>query len=360
MKRFFLMLFVVFISVGAGAQGINFQELTLNEAIAKAKAENKFVFIDSYTDWCGPCKMMDKEIYPMKEMGDYFNPKFISLKLNAEKGVEGPAVKEKFGIKAYPTFVILDGDGKLLHMFAGGVLGLAFIDKIEESFNPEKAFGTLQKRYNSGERDKKLVASYIMALQATYTADVTELINQFESSLTEDERICEECMFLYDDYARLESARGKFLTDNLEKFRTKVGRDKIDLVMKKKYEAYYAGIIGKQRVPNFADFEEKNRQLALLNLKNDKILPVYQAAVKTYISKEGANSLFSLIKEVAPKIESNEMDRFLYFAIPSLLDLWTKQQTEEIIALVKNDKVIESATKALEKHLKVTQPVLQK
>ncbi|GAB1473207.1 hypothetical protein MASR2M69_06480 [Bacteroidota bacterium] len=40
--------------------------------------------------------MMDKEIYPMKEMGDYFNPKFVSVKFNAEKGEEGPAVKKKF------------------------------------------------------------------------------------------------------------------------------------------------------------------------------------------------------------------------------------------------------------------------
>ena len=104
---------------------------------------------------------MAHDIFPMKEMGDYFNPKYISIKSNAEKGEDGPAVKTKYGIKAYPTFLILDGDGNLIHMFAGGTLSLAFIDKVEESFNPDKAFGNLQKRYKSGERDKKLVANYI-------------------------------------------------------------------------------------------------------------------------------------------------------------------------------------------------------
>ncbi len=109
----------------------------------------------------------------MKEMGDYFNPKYICIKANAEKGEEGPAIKEKFGIKAYPTFAILNNDGNLIHMFAGGVLGLEFIDKVEESFNPELAFGELQKRYNAGERSKKLTSSYLQALQDTLTSTNT-------------------------------------------------------------------------------------------------------------------------------------------------------------------------------------------
>ncbi len=81
------------------AQGVNFQELTLKEACAKAKAENKFVFIDCYTDWCGPCRLMTEEIFPHERNGDYFNPKYICIKANAEKGEEGPAIKENSGSK---------------------------------------------------------------------------------------------------------------------------------------------------------------------------------------------------------------------------------------------------------------------
>ncbi|MFR7877685.1 MAG: thioredoxin family protein [Butyricimonas paravirosa] len=99
MKKCILVLAIVLSSVAPFAQGVNFQELTLKEACAKAKAENKLVFIDCYTDWCGPCRLMTEEIFPMKEMGDYFNPKYICIKANAEKGEEGPAIKEKFGIK---------------------------------------------------------------------------------------------------------------------------------------------------------------------------------------------------------------------------------------------------------------------
>lgn len=223
MKKCILVLAIVLSSVAPFAQGVNFQELTLKEACAKAKAENKLVFIDCYTDWCGPCRLMTEEIFPMKEMGDYFNPKYICIKANAEKGEEGPAIKEKFGIKAYPTFVILNNDGNLIHMFAGGVLGLEFIDKVEESFNPELAFGELQKRYNAGERSKKLTSSYLQALQHTYTTNVGPLIEEFANSLSDDELICEECLFLFDEHARLGSPREKFLTQHVEKFREVVG-----------------------------------------------------------------------------------------------------------------------------------------
>lgn len=64
----------------------NFRNITVDEAIELSKKENKLIFIDFYTDWCGPCKMMAKNVFPQKHVGDYFNANFICLKLNAEKG----------------------------------------------------------------------------------------------------------------------------------------------------------------------------------------------------------------------------------------------------------------------------------
>ena len=242
---------------------------------------------------------MTEEIFPMKEMGDYFNPKYICIKANAEKGEEGPAIKEKFGIKAYPTFVILNNDGNLIHMFAGGVLGLEFIDKVEESFNPELAFGELQKRYNAGERSKKLTSSYLQALQHTYTTNVGPLIEEFANSLSDDELICEECLFLFDEHARLGSSREKFLTQHVEKFREVVGQDKVDQILNRKYEAYYCGILGKQMAATTTDVEQVNKQLEALHLTGVTSLPLYQAAVATYLTKEGGEALFEMIKKVS-------------------------------------------------------------
>ena len=63
----------------------NFRSISFDEALKVAANENKLVFIDFYTDWCGPCKKMAREVFPQKEVGDFMNAKFVNLKLNAEK-----------------------------------------------------------------------------------------------------------------------------------------------------------------------------------------------------------------------------------------------------------------------------------
>jgi uncharacterized protein YyaL (SSP411 family) len=52
----------------------------------KAKKENKLIFVDAYASWCGPCKLMVKNIFPLKTVGDYYNSHFINAKIDMEKG----------------------------------------------------------------------------------------------------------------------------------------------------------------------------------------------------------------------------------------------------------------------------------
>jgi thioredoxin-related protein len=339
MKRIILTLIVVFSSVLLSAQGIEFQHLTLEQTIAKAKAENKYVFIDVYTDWCGPCKLMSAQVFPMKEMGDYFNPKFVSLKLNGETTVDGKSLVSKYKITAYPTFIILDGDGNMIHLFAGGVIGLAFIDKVAESFNPDKAMGNLQKLYDSGDRSKKTMSSYLKALINSYTVDYRPMLDKFVDSLKPEELICNECLFIFDDLARLDSPRTDFYIKNLDKFRASVGREKADTLLKKKFEAYYAGLLGNQRPKNEVEFEAVNKKLDSLNLHKTDILSAYKTTVKAVITKSGADDIVKAAKKAVGKVHSNETDVFLYYAIPASFSILSNEQVDQLMALVKNENV---------------------
>jgi len=107
MKRLTTTLFALIIALGAMAQGVAFEPegTTLEQASAKAKAENKLIFLDCYTQWCGPCKKMAREIFPQQKVGDYFNQNFVCIKLDAEK--EGREAAKKFGVTAYPTFKVI-------------------------------------------------------------------------------------------------------------------------------------------------------------------------------------------------------------------------------------------------------------
>ena len=115
MKNIYLFIAILFASITTFAQeGVNFRNLTFTEALAQAKQENKLVFMDCYTSWCGPCKNMTEKVFPQKAAGDYFNPRFVCVKYDMEKG-EGVALAKQFDVHAYPTFIIIRPDGTVQH-----------------------------------------------------------------------------------------------------------------------------------------------------------------------------------------------------------------------------------------------------
>ena len=70
--------------------------------LEQAKKENKLIFMDCYTSWCGPCKMLAKEVFTDPDVAAFFNEKFVNAKVDMEKG-EGPALKKQYGVNAFPT-----------------------------------------------------------------------------------------------------------------------------------------------------------------------------------------------------------------------------------------------------------------
>lgn len=90
--------------------GIHFKNYSWQTLLQNASSQNKMIFIDCYTTWCGPCKYLAQNIFPMQRMGKYFNENFISVSYDMEKqpGIE---LKKKFGVTAYPTLLILNPRG---------------------------------------------------------------------------------------------------------------------------------------------------------------------------------------------------------------------------------------------------------
>ena len=93
------------------ADGIQFFKGTFQEALEKAKTENKPVFLDIYATWCGPCKMLKKHTFSDKEVGDYYNTNFINIAIDGETK-EGRELANNYRVQGYPTLLILDKSGK--------------------------------------------------------------------------------------------------------------------------------------------------------------------------------------------------------------------------------------------------------
>lgn len=99
-------------------KGIVFTKGSWAEILKKAKAEKKVIFFDAYTTWCGPCKMLQKNVFTRVDVAEVFNKKFINVKFDMESG-EGPMLAEKYPLQGYPTLFFIDPDGKVVKELLG-------------------------------------------------------------------------------------------------------------------------------------------------------------------------------------------------------------------------------------------------
>ena len=158
------------------AQGIAFEPegTTLEQAAAKAKKENKLVFVDCYTQWCGPCRNMAKNIFPQEKVGTFMNSRFVSLKLDMETAYAAPLAK-KWQVAAYPTFIIFNGDAQEIGRFVGGCDADEFIKRVTEK-SRDNGSAALEERWNKGERDEAFLKEYLSTLNAAYKNDQANLV----------------------------------------------------------------------------------------------------------------------------------------------------------------------------------------
>ncbi len=139
MKKLVLLFLLTAFSFGAQAQ---VKWMTMKEAVAAQKKNNKPIFIDAYTVWCGPCKMLDKNTFSNAEVAKVLNEKYNPVKFNAEgnetivfngKTYSNPKYVEArknsrnglhefaraIGVNAYPTMKVIDASGKATKNIVG-------------------------------------------------------------------------------------------------------------------------------------------------------------------------------------------------------------------------------------------------
>ncbi|MBP6446066.1 MAG: thioredoxin family protein [Saprospiraceae bacterium] len=165
MKHLFVTFIIVFIVGTTQSQGIEFFQGTWKDALAKAKAEEKLVFVDAYAKWCGPCKVMAKNVFTQQKVGDFFNANFINLKLDMEE-VDGVSFGHVYPVSAYPTLLFLDGEGKLVKKVVGGQQVEGLISHGEDANKKNDKSRKFEEKYLAGDRSYDLVYAYVKALNA--------------------------------------------------------------------------------------------------------------------------------------------------------------------------------------------------
>ena len=142
----------LFFAILAFGQGIKFEEAKFAFLLEQAKKEKKLIFVDAYAVWCGPCKLMVKNIFPQQAVGDYYNANFINTKIDMEKG-EGIDLAKKYNVKVFPTYLFINGDGEEVHRTIGYVEAKDFIQFAKDAGDPNKRLASLKTKFEKGEKD---------------------------------------------------------------------------------------------------------------------------------------------------------------------------------------------------------------
>ena len=176
MKRlilFTLLIAVVVMNATAQNRSINFEQTKeWKKIVKKAKKEKKLIFVDCYTSWCGPCKMLAKDVFTNDKVADFFNANFVNAKFDMEKEADGVVLKKQFGVNFFPTLVFVDPtSGEVLHRMVGAGSPEWLIAGGKLAIDPDNNLRSMVKRYENGERDGEFIRDYAGVLFSAYTRD---------------------------------------------------------------------------------------------------------------------------------------------------------------------------------------------
>lgn len=213
MKVILISLFFISYTSYCQDKGIRFEHgLLWNEILEKAKSENKFIFIDAYTTWCGPCRYMSTAVFTQEKVGDFFNKNFINVKLQIDSTEnDSDEVKQwyatahqfsqQYNIIGYPTFLFFDANGEAVHKILAGAEADEFLEKTAKALNPKTQYYTLLNKYNNGEKSSSflfdLSNAALDAYEMTLGKKVAKEYFRTKAALTsnEDLKLLFNCTF---------------------------------------------------------------------------------------------------------------------------------------------------------------------
>lgn len=229
MKKWTIIFLIISFSFSVSAQesGIRFFHGNWEEAVALAKKEKKKIFIDFFTEWCGPCLSMALKVFPLPQVGEAYNNNFVCLKINAEKG-EGRELAKKYGVASYPTYIFVDPKTQeLLHRSGGNKPVADFIADTKGALNTKLSSIYLEKKYNSGKYDDAFLIDYIRGQKVSGNRNIQK---DFDKLFDMGHKLTDKDVWdLYCEcISGYKNPYVKQISDNYQQFVSLFGKEAVD------------------------------------------------------------------------------------------------------------------------------------
>lgn len=275
-RTYLLLISLLFVSISGFAQTANIEMFhgTWAETVAKAKTEKRLIFIDFYTQWCGPCLVMAETVFNQPAIYTFYNSNFVCTKIDAEVG-EGIELAKKYGISSFPTFLFIDPNSEEpLHRSSNLQSVAQFLSTGKAALDPTKRSYYLIENYNRGNRERQLLIDYIYYQSSIYqTKAVNTAFNELiagGATLTDKEiwtLFCETITGVNNPYIlQVSSKYGQFC----ELF----GKKAVDEKLAK--ETVYGDI---KVISSLCDFEGKTFNIRLIEILTSLNAKQYDQAI---------------------------------------------------------------------------------
>jgi len=177
-------------SLMAQVKGIQYQEnRSWPQVLKTASTAEKYLFVDCYATWCGPCRYMDDSILSQLEVADYMNHHFINVKVqmdtpkNLIKNVNDQnnyaiEIKRKFEVTSYPTYLFLNPSGELVYKTIGVFDAPSFLAKAQKALDSDEQYFFLLEEYNRGHQGVLFLRQLMNAAKRAGDEEMAERIRK--------------------------------------------------------------------------------------------------------------------------------------------------------------------------------------
>ena len=196
------------------------------KVLEKSKAENKLIFITGFVEWSEPCAVLREYTLSDKEVGEYYNQKFINVLVDMEDYL-GLQLTDLYEVQSYPVFLFIDAEGNMVHRGCGAIDATDFLTMGEVALS-ESNLSIMKRKFETGERSVDFLTEYSYALEYA-CVNKTEFIETFFEGTDQKDWMTEESWTMINlNVSDPYSKQIQYLMAYHDMFSMKYGKDTVD------------------------------------------------------------------------------------------------------------------------------------
>jgi thioredoxin-related protein len=289
-----ILVLLVVVNYSAIGQSIHFDTISWESFYEKSVQEEKPIFVDVYTDWCGPCKRMEKEVFTNPEVAAYMNDRFMNYRVNAEKG-SGIALAKRWKIKAYPTLIFFNRNGSIVQKSTGAKEKTGFLDMVQQMYEFME-LGTI----NTSHLDADQLYDYLNRFSKLNRDHNEEELKRYWSLIDAQEKTSVKTLDLLLDYSKFityEMLDTLIAHHNFNSFTDKGIRNRSKIDRKLIEDAQLASLSGdRDALEKAYEYRKKFYATLVIKTKTSTVLEKeYKSQLMEYYSRVKADSSYIIL-----------------------------------------------------------------